>query len=69
MGRVDLPPPETAIDGYPPPADNELVVTIVKDWTDAEEKKAKRKYEAFAICLCVRYLTQRQDSTYLSCRS
>jgi len=47
MVRTDLKPPVTDEAGYPPPADNELVVTIEKDWTVEEEKKAKRKYEAF----------------------
>ena len=45
MGRVDLPPPETH-EGYPPPAEDEVVITIERDWTVEEEKKAKRKYEA-----------------------
>jgi hypothetical protein len=50
MGRVDLPPPETN-EGCPPPADNELVITIERDWTVEEERKAKRKYEASAYML------------------
>lgn len=45
MGRVDLPPPEVDGADYAPPADNELVITIERDWTVEEERKAKRKYE------------------------
>ena len=44
MGRVNLPPPETH-EGYPPLAEDEVVITIERDWTVEEEKKAKRKYE------------------------
>lgn len=43
MGRVDLPPPETDAAGYPVPAEDEQVITIERDWTVEEEKKAKRK--------------------------
>jgi hypothetical protein len=50
MGRVDLPPPETN-EGCPQPADDELVITIERDWTVEEERKAKRKYEASAYML------------------
>jgi hypothetical protein len=55
MGRVDLPPPETN-EGYPPPADDELVITIERDWTVEEERKAKRKYEAPAYMLVLHHL-------------
>lgn len=50
MGRVDLPPPETH-EGYPPPAEDELVIIIERDWTVEEERKAKRKYEASTYML------------------
>lgn len=43
MGRVDLAPPVTEETGSSTPGDNELVVTIDRDWTDEEERKAKRK--------------------------
>jgi hypothetical protein len=32
-------------DEYLPPREDELSLTLVRDWTEAEEKKAKRKYE------------------------
>jgi hypothetical protein len=48
MGRVDLPPPETH-EGYPPPSEDEVVITIERDWTVEEERKAKRKYEELCI--------------------
>lgn len=67
MGRVDLPPPETHETGYPPPTENELVVTIERDWTVEEEKKAKRKYEALHICLSENDLTRQLGLTFLSC--
>jgi hypothetical protein len=50
MGRVDLPPPEN-YEGYPPPAEDELVVTIERDWTVEEEKKAKRKLDLLIMPL------------------
>ncbi|KAM0712282.1 hypothetical protein Q7P37_011376 [Cladosporium fusiforme] len=51
MGRVDLPPPETDAAGYPVPADDEQVITIERDWTVEEEKKAKRKLDLIIMPL------------------
>jgi len=50
MGRVDLPPPENR-ESYPPPAEDELVITIERDWTVEEEKKAKRKLDLLIMPL------------------
>lgn len=47
MGRVDLPPPEINQAGLPTPAEGEHVITIERDWTEEEERKAKRKYANF----------------------
>jgi hypothetical protein len=30
-------------DEYSPPREDELSLTLVRDWTEAEERKAKRK--------------------------
>ena len=50
MGRVDLSPPE-AHEGYPPPAEDELAITVERDWTVEEEKKAKRKLDLLIMPL------------------
>jgi hypothetical protein len=52
MSRVDLPPPESQEgEEYPSPAENELVITIERDWTVEEERKAKRKLDLLIMPL------------------
>jgi hypothetical protein len=31
------------LDNYPPPSEEQQGLTVVRDWTDEEERKAKRK--------------------------